>query len=346
MTNTGGRKRKGASSSANLPVLARFINPLAEKVFNDILIDEEEDGSYIVNSRVKGKDISFDAEKLSTWFTLSNVGAVCNGNFGPTNDSEEESDAERDENEPINEVVLRDFLKTKAVIEVLSDKFENNDFGLNIRLLHDAITRCLMPKVNAQQKLVNVDLEIIYRVLNDKSVNFARLVMKWFIDKGLIFHKKGYAKADRQRKSGMPFGFILTEIFEKEGIDLSDCHGVPVSRGCFVHEGSIRAMRYVRTTNHGWIFYAYLRDGDILVDGGALPRLEDRIMSRGTLAERARARPSSSIAGSSRATRVRPSTSLEARIAKLEIKARRSEAMLESICAHFNLPIPPSSDIE
>ncbi|KAL6535957.1 hypothetical protein OROHE_012801 [Orobanche hederae] len=394
MTNSRQSKKRRGESTSNPPESNRFVNPQTQKIFNEILIDEEvtsshhfdfdslngigirlddffdmlginkfvsfcgpiyeelvrefyanfstnfnADGLVVINSLVRGKPISFDASRLSELFGLQNKGFVCNGNFVSENDS---SDEELDDN--LNELVVRDHLKSHAVIDVSSNKFENNDFGLNIRLLHDAITRSLMPKVNAQQKLVNIDMEIIYHVLNDLQVNFARVVMKWFVEKGSIFHKNGYVRKDRQRKSGMPFGSVLTGIFEDAGVNFSGLHKLDISKGNMVHEGTIRTMKYVQTRNRGWIYFAYLRDGDSLADGSALPRMENRIFSRGPQAERSRLHILSSQAGPSRVNR--PSSSsfsslLEARVSALEQRVQRSETMLENLCTHFGIALPP-----
>ncbi|KAL6523590.1 hypothetical protein OROGR_017193 [Orobanche gracilis] len=259
MINTRQGNKRIDGSTSNLLETNWFVNPQARKIFNDILIEEMffemlgidkfvsfskpifEDlvlefytnfsANYnyhslvVINYIVHGKHIAFDVVK-----------------FASENDSTDE-----EINDNLNELVFRDFLKTQAVVDVSLDKFENNNFGLNIRLLHDAITRSLMPKVNAQQKLVNIDMEIIYQFIIDHQVNFDRVVMKCFVEKRSIFHKKVYVRKDRQRKSGMPFGSILTGIFKDAGIDLSGLNRVEIPNGNMVHEGNIRSMKYVQT---------------------------------------------------------------------------------------------------
>ncbi|KAL6507528.1 hypothetical protein OROGR_023723 [Orobanche gracilis] len=299
--------------------------------------------SYVVHSFVRGKEIEIDANELSLIFGLPNDGIVCSGNF-VSNDDDSLPNWYADE--PLKEMVVRDFLISEAVLEVNTDKFENNDFGLNIRLLHDAITRSLMPKVNAQTRLVNIDMQIIYHVLKDEELNFSKIVMKWLVEKGQIFHKNGYANPNRQRKSGMPFGSILTEIFEDAGVNLTGLHSMPISKGSMVHEGTIRTMKYLQTRNRGWVYFAYLKDDDTLVDGGALPRPEDRVSARGIQLERPRLRTQVAPPVPSRASRGSSSSQMDLRMDRLELEMRDIKLMVQGICKHFGIPPPLEADLD
>ncbi|KAL6556708.1 hypothetical protein OROGR_005996 [Orobanche gracilis] len=300
---------------------------------------QTDENAYVVHSSVRGKEIEINAAKLHSLFELPNDGIVCTGHFASSDDIAMID--ELDDVVPLKEMDVRDFLMSKAVLEIHSDRFENNDFGLKIRLFHDAITRSLMPKVNAQSRLVNIDMEILYHVLKDEDVNFSKIVLKWLVEKGQIFHKKGYANSNRQRKSGMPFGSILTVVFENAGVDLSRLHCIPISRGCMVHEGTIRSMRYLQTRNRGWIYFAYIKDEDTLVDGSSLPRSEDRISVRGSQTERPRMRTHATPQVSSQASKGSTSSNMEMRMDRLESDMRDIKLMVQNICSHFGIPPPP-----
>ncbi|KAL6522324.1 hypothetical protein OROHE_016877 [Orobanche hederae] len=52
------------------------------------------------------------------------------------------------EESDLTELQVKEFLSSKAVIEITNDVFENNYFGIQIRLLLVALTKFFMPKVN------------------------------------------------------------------------------------------------------------------------------------------------------------------------------------------------------
>ncbi|KAL6588265.1 hypothetical protein OROMI_001243 [Orobanche minor] len=190
---------------------------LVREFYANLHIDTREQSSALaLQSLVGGDEVIVSSEILDEIFGLSNDGFLCTGQS-----LNEETDlSERD---------IMEFLKSKTVIKVTDNVFENNDFGINIRLLLVALTKCIMPKVNTQHKLVEIDKNVVYHVLNDDRVNFASIVIGWIKTKSEMFRSKHYAS--RSRKAGMPFGSILTMLFRYYNIDLTCEASLPVSRG-------------------------------------------------------------------------------------------------------------------
>ncbi|KAL6543442.1 hypothetical protein OROHE_010064 [Orobanche hederae] len=54
----------------------------------------------------------------------------------------------------VSDIDIGEFLSSKAVIDITDDVFENNDFGVEIRMILVALTWCLMLKIKTQHKLV------------------------------------------------------------------------------------------------------------------------------------------------------------------------------------------------
>ncbi|KAL6526034.1 hypothetical protein OROHE_015558 [Orobanche hederae] len=136
---------------------------LVREFYANLHIDiSEESSSLALRSLVGGDEVIVSSEILDEVFGLSNDGFSCTGQT-----LNEETDlSERD---------IMEFLKSKTVIEVTDNVFKNNDFGINIRLLLVAFTKCIMPKVNTQHKLVEIDKNVVYHVLNDDRVGFASI---------------------------------------------------------------------------------------------------------------------------------------------------------------------------
>ncbi|KAL6517374.1 hypothetical protein OROMI_033075 [Orobanche minor] len=226
----------------------------------------EQSSSLALRSLVDGDEVIVSSEILDEVFGLSNDGFSCTGQT-----LNEETDlSERD---------IMEFLKSKTVIEVTDNVFENNDFGINIRLLLVAFTKCIMPKVNTQHKLVEIDTNVVYHVLSEDRVDFASIVIGWMKTNSEMFRSKHYAS--RSRKAGMPFGSILTMLFRYHNIDLTSEASLPVSRGHEICDSSLKDMHYVETLNRGWILYSYLQEDDRLPNETRMPTPEECITRRG-----------------------------------------------------------------
>ena len=115
-------------------------------------------------------------------------------------------------------------------------------------MVHEAITRNEMPKHNTQHKFVGANLEMIYHILKGHQVNFAFTVIYWMTKKASTLQQTSY-KVDSQKKERLPYGSILTAIFERCGINLSGLEGTPVPRNYMVHGGIFRAKQLYLTTN-------------------------------------------------------------------------------------------------
>ncbi|KAL6515781.1 hypothetical protein OROHE_018315 [Orobanche hederae] len=240
---------------------------LVREFYANLHVDtSEQSASLALRSKVGGDEVIVSSEILDEVFGLSNDGFSCTGQT-----LNEETD--------LSEREIMEFLKSKTVIEVTDAVFENNDFGINIRLLLVAFTKCIMPKVNTQHKLVEVDRNVVYHVLNKDRVDFASIVIGWMKTKSEMFRSKHYAS--RSRKAGMPFGSILTMIFRYHNIDLTSEPSLPVSRGHEICDTSLKAMHYVETLNRGWILYSYLQDDDRLPHEMRMPTPAERITRRG-----------------------------------------------------------------
>ncbi|KAL6561059.1 hypothetical protein OROGR_003779 [Orobanche gracilis] len=222
--------------------------------------------SYVLGSKVGGIDIKVSAEILFELFELSNKGYTC-----LVENHEEETG--------INDMVVSDYLNEKAVIDVLDGSFQVNNFGVQMRLMLVALTKCIMPKVNTQHKLVGIDKNIVYHVLENDVICFGVIVVNWMKAKSELFRSKNYAS--RSRKAGMPYGSILKVIFCHFNVDLSQETSVPVSRGHEISESSLRAMQYVETLNRGWVLFPYLKEDDQVPPGTRVPTEAERITERG-----------------------------------------------------------------
>ncbi|KAL6561214.1 hypothetical protein OROMI_016815 [Orobanche minor] len=240
---------------------------LVREFYANLHIDISEQSSVLaLRSLVGGNEVIVSSEILDEIFGLSNYGFSCTGQS-----LNEETDlSDRD---------IMEFLKSKMVIEVTDNVFENNDFGINIRLLLVAFTKCIMPKVNTQHKLVEINRNVVYHVLNDDRVDFASIIIGWMKTKIEMFRSKHYAS--RSRKAGMPFGSILTMLFRYHDIDLMSEPSISVSRGHEICEISLKVMHYVETLNHGWILYSYLQDDDRLPSESRMPTPAECITRRG-----------------------------------------------------------------
>ncbi|KAL6533083.1 hypothetical protein OROMI_027195 [Orobanche minor] len=217
---------------------------LVREFYANLHVVSEDSSSLSLRSIVGGDEVIVSSEVLGDVFDLSNDGFSCTG---PTL-TEETDLSERD---------IVEFLKSKTVIEVTDNVFENNDFGIHIRLLLVAFTKCIMPKVNTQHKLVEIDRNVVYH----------------------MFRSKHYAS--RSQKAGMPYGSILTMLFRHHNIDMSSEPSLPISRGHEICETSLKAMHYVETLNRGWILYSYLQDEDRLPNDTRMPTPAERITRRG-----------------------------------------------------------------
>ncbi|KAL6575365.1 hypothetical protein OROMI_012650 [Orobanche minor] len=240
---------------------------LVREFYANLHIDiSEQSSSLALRSLIGGDEVIISSEILVEVFGLSNDGFSCTGQT-----LNEETDlSERD---------IMDFLKSKMVIEVTDNVFENNDFGINIRLLLVAFTKSIIPKVNTQHKLVEIDRNVVYHVLNDDRIDFVSIFIGWMKTKSEMFRSKHYAS--RSRKAGMPFGSILTMLFRYHNIDLTSEPSIPVSRGHEICDSSLKSMHYIETLNRGWILYSYLQEDDRLPNETRMPTPVERITRRG-----------------------------------------------------------------
>ncbi|KAL6585904.1 hypothetical protein OROMI_002548 [Orobanche minor] len=245
------------------PIFPSFVREFYANLY---IGDDEGSPSLVLKSLVNGTTVTISSEILNSIFGLSMDGFDCLGN----SISEELDISEQD---------VSNFLVSKVVIKVTDDVFENNDFGIHIRLLLVALTKCLMPKVNTQHKLVGVDRHVTYHALNENAIDFASIVTNWMKVKGEMFRSKNYA--GRTRKAGMPFGSVLTAIFRFHNVDLSSEPSIPVSRGHEISDSTLAAMHYVETINLGWVLFSYIREDDQVHKGTRTPTPAERITRRG-----------------------------------------------------------------
>ncbi|KAL6521459.1 hypothetical protein OROGR_018028 [Orobanche gracilis] len=243
-----------------------FPNLVREFYANLHVIETDIFSSVVLGSKVGGVCVKVSAKILFDLFELSDKGYPC-----LVENHEEETG--------LNDMAVSDYLNEKAVIDILDGSFEVNDFGIKIRLMLVALTKCIMPKINTQHKLVGIDKNIVYHVLENDVISFGVIVVNWMKAKSELFRTKNYAS--RSRKAGMPFGSILTVIFRHFNVDLSQETSVPVSRGHEISESSLRAMQYVETLNRGWVLFPYLREDDQVPPGTCVPTEAERITERG-----------------------------------------------------------------
>ncbi|KAL6575442.1 hypothetical protein OROMI_012727 [Orobanche minor] len=210
--------------------------------------ENEHSTSLVLQSLVGGTCVKISSRLLHELFGLFYDGFMCSEKLI------------EDEESGLNELEVNEFLISKAVIEITDDVFENNNFGIQIHLLLVALTKCLMPKVKTEHKLVGIDKLVASRVLNDDKVNFAAIVLSWTKAKGDIFIPKHYTSWSR--RIGMPLGLILTVIFRHHNMNLSEEVVVLVSRGHEISDSMLKVMHYVEAINQGWVLVMYLKEDD------------------------------------------------------------------------------------
>ncbi|KAL6503599.1 hypothetical protein OROGR_025522 [Orobanche gracilis] len=222
--------------------------------------------SLVLGSLVGGTPIKLSSELLFELFGWSLDGFSCSWRS-----NDEESDlSDRD---------IARFLNSKTVIDITDYVFENNDFGITVRMLLVALRKCLMPKVNTQHKLVGVDKLVTYHVLNEDEVDFASIVTGWMKSKGELFRTKHYAS--RSQKVGLPYGLVLTVIFCHINVDFTGETSIPISRGHEICDATLKVMNYVETKNRGWVLFQYLREDDQVAKGTRVPTPTERVTIRG-----------------------------------------------------------------
>ncbi|KAL6551910.1 hypothetical protein OROGR_008064 [Orobanche gracilis] len=249
--------------SCQEPIFPDLVRQFYANLFVD---DSGTSPSLVLGSRVGGTPIKLSSELLFELFGLSLDGFSCSGRS-----TDEETDlSDRD---------IARFLDSKTVIDITDDVLENNDFGITVRLLLVALTKCLMPKVNTQHKLVGVDKLVTYHFVNEDEVDFASIVTGWMKSKGEMFRTKHYAS--RSRKAGLPYGSVLTVIFRHFNVDFTGETSIPISRGHEICDTTLKAMNYVETKNRGRVLFQYLREDDQVEKGTRVPTPAERVTRRG-----------------------------------------------------------------
>ncbi|KAL6541908.1 hypothetical protein OROGR_011394 [Orobanche gracilis] len=249
--------------SCQEPIFPDLVRQFYANLFVD---DRGTSPSLLLGILVGGKPIKLPSEILFELFGLSLHRFSCS-----SWSNEKETDlSDRD---------IARFPDSKAVIDITHDVFENNDFVITVLLLLTALTKCLMPKVNTQHKLVGVDKLVTYHVLNEDEVDFASIVTGWMKSKGEMFRTKHYGS--RSRKAGLPYGSVLTVIFRHFNVDFTGQTSIPISLGHEICDVTLKAMNYVETKNRGWILFQYLREDDQVEKGTRVPTPAERVTRRG-----------------------------------------------------------------
>ena len=108
------------------------------------------------------------------------------------------------------------------------------DFTPQIRLLHHMINNILFPKVCRLDFVGQRDLNIMYNILAEKPPNLSNMIMYYMMDQ-------------KNRKSGsLPYGMLLTELFENVEIDLSNEASQKLNHGDTQNEKSLKRMGFIK----------------------------------------------------------------------------------------------------
>ena len=84
------------------------------------------------------------------------------------------------------------------------------DFAPQIRLLHHIVNKIFFSKVGRMDFVGIRDLNIMYHILLEKPTDLSKMIMSYMLDQ------------KNRKSSSLPYGMLLTELFENTKIDLSN----------------------------------------------------------------------------------------------------------------------------
>ena len=206
---------------------ARFVSTpynvyeeLVKEFYSNFSHKVNEFGELEIESAVSGISLKFSETEMHQWFELHPTGYKVLGNFVYDSDDFDEhtQDPNMSGNKDRNKNYALTFLRERA----RGGQLEYNAYGLEFRMIHSALTRGITPKVHTQVLLRGMDQEMLYHFLRGNEVNLCHVVLYYMVSKFDLLSKDDYSSADRERHAGLPFGSILTHIFERHGVDFID----------------------------------------------------------------------------------------------------------------------------
>ena len=138
----------------------------------------------VLRTRVCGKLIMVSERRLCEWFHIPPGGVRPTGKGQDIERGDEESDSEATDDDTTHgeKYTLakgKALLHDSAVVEVGEFvKMEATDLPGNLRMLHYAINRSIVPKKDTQNYMNKTDVEILWYVLKDIKINYAHLILR------------------------------------------------------------------------------------------------------------------------------------------------------------------------
>lgn len=75
----------------------------------------------------------------------------------------------------------------------------------------------------------------------------------------------GYSSITRGRKESVPYGHLLTMLFERTGASLTGCvfEDMPYTR--VIRACSLQSLQIFKTRHRGYVYYSYLCELDVMM---------------------------------------------------------------------------------
>ena len=163
---------------------------LVKEFYGHMTIKEKKEEKVLVSS-VKGVKVTITQESLSKALNIPNKG---NQLYNSWFDSIK---------------VTRDQL----VLEYTKPKLDFNCTNLKgiPKIFHNMIRHTILPKCGSFKVVTNIDLCIIYHLINKIPLNLCYIIIQYMIDQ---------CYSIKQKIAGLPYGMHLTPIFRAAKIDL------------------------------------------------------------------------------------------------------------------------------
>jgi len=170
-----------------------------EQTFEDLVKEfyasmrvKEENGEKFLESTVKGVKFQVTQDSLSNTLSIPNQG-----------------------NQLFNSWLSSiDVSRDQLIIEYTKPELEFNSTNLRDapKVLHNMIRHTILPRCGTFDAITDLDLCILYHLMNKIPLNFCYIMIQYMIDQCFSI---------KQKVAGLPYGMHLTPIFEAAGISLN-----------------------------------------------------------------------------------------------------------------------------
>jgi len=153
---------------------------------------KEENGEKFLESTVKGVKFQVTQDSLSNILSIPNQG-----------------------NQLFNSWLSSiDVSRDQLILEYTKPELEFNSTNLKDapKILHNMIRHTILPRCGTFDVITNLDLCILYHLMNKTPLNLCYIMIQYMIDQCFSI---------KQKVAGLPYGMHLTPIFEAAGISLN-----------------------------------------------------------------------------------------------------------------------------